>query len=142
MGRREFSRAVLRASGIVLILLGGVHLLATPEIPHLLDGLPAKARAFAIGPTLLNHVLVGVLLMPLGVSTWSAASKRNIAEPWAKLTLTVNSLAVLALPISLMMFMRQPQYYSSWLFLSGAMLATLTAVLFAIAAWVGVAARP
>jgi hypothetical protein len=142
MDRRELSRTILRVSGIVLILLGAVHLLATPEMPHLLDGLPANARAFAVGPTVLNHVLVGILLMPLGFSTWLAASKFNFGQPWARQAVVVNSLAVLALPLSLVLFMRQAQYYSSWLFLAGVTLAALTAALFAVAAWVSASTRP
>ena len=74
MERRELARAVLRTSGLALMLASAIHLIATPEIPHLLDGLSPEARGFAVGPMLLDHVLVGILLLPLGFTTWLAAS--------------------------------------------------------------------
>lgn len=143
MTHRRFARMVLRASGLVLMLLGAVHLIATPEIPHLLDGLPPKARSFAIGPTLLNHVLVGILLLPLGFTTWLAAAERHLLESWTRLVLGVNCLVVMSLPLALVLFMRQPQYYRAPLFLAGATLTGLAAISIAIAAWVATSApRP
>ncbi len=123
----------MRASGIVLILLGFVHLLATPHIPHLLDGLPPKARDLALGATLLNHVLVGILLLPLGLTTWLATERNRLQESWAKRVLIINCLTVLALPLMVVLLMRQPQYYQSPLFLAGVALMTLTAILMAVA---------
>ena len=136
MTRRRLARGFLRASGIVLILLGVVHLLATPHIPQLLNDMPAKARDFAVGPTLLNHVLVGILLLPLGFTTWLAAAEDHLRDPLARRILIGNSLTVLALPVAVLLLMRQPQYYQSPLFVAGVVLTALTAVLMAAAAWV------
>ena len=65
MTRRGLAGLFLRAAGAGVILLGFVHLAATPHIPQLLESMPESARRLAAGPTLLNHVLVGVLLLPL-----------------------------------------------------------------------------
>jgi hypothetical protein len=78
MSLRGLARGALRVAGVVLMALGVVHLIATPHI--LLDAMPKKARDFAVGPTLLNHVLVGILLLPLGFSTWLAADARHAGE--------------------------------------------------------------
>lgn len=131
----------LRASGIVLILLGFVHLLATPHIPRLLDGLPPNARGLAMGATLLNHVLVGILLLPLGFTTWLAAGKDCFREPWAKRVLIANCLTVFSLPVMVVVLMRQPQYYQSPLFLAGVALTAVTAILMAVAVWVVASAK-
>ena len=80
MSLQRLSRGALRVAGVVLMALGVVHLIATPHIPHLLDAMPRKARDFAIGPMLLNHVLVGILLLPLGFSTWLVADARHAAS--------------------------------------------------------------
>lgn len=125
----------LRASGVTLILLGVVHLAASPFIPRLLSSMPEEARQFAIGPTMLNHILVGVLLLPLGFSTWVAAAERHQGAAWAKGVLTANALTMLSLPVTIVIFMRQPEYHSA-LFVVGLVLVALTAVLMAIAAWV------
>jgi len=60
----------LRSAGVVLCTLGFVHLAATPHIPGLLNGSPPAVYEQAVGPTLLNHVLVGILLLPIGYTTW------------------------------------------------------------------------
>src|SRR5215470_6062843 len=100
----------LRAVGILLITLGLIHLAATPHIPDLLAGAPPRVYARAVGPTLLNHVLVGILLLPLGYTTWLAASCEG-NETWATRTLITNTIVVLTLPVSIAAFMRRPEYY-------------------------------
>jgi hypothetical protein len=137
MSRRELSKAILRASGTALMLLGAVHLIATPEIPHLLDGLAPKARDFALGPTLLNHVLVGLLLMPLGFTTWMAAEAWYRGEAWSRPVLLVNSLVVFALPMTLVLFVGRPEYYRAPIFLAGVALTALAALSIPIAILIG-----
>jgi len=49
------------------MILGVVHLLATPHTANLIRRSTATAVAeWLTPPMLLNHVLVGVLLVPLG----------------------------------------------------------------------------
>ena len=139
MARRELARAVLRTSGLALMLASAIHLIATPEIPHLLDGLSPEARGFAVGPMLLDHVLVGILLLPLGFTTWFAATGYYLNETWARPILIVNSLAAFALPFSLVLFMGRPEYDRTPLFLASVVLTVLAAVSIPIAALIGAA---
>jgi len=137
MERRGLARAVLRAAGLALMAAGAIHLIATPEIPHLLDGLSPKARSLAIGPTLLNHVLVGILLVPLGFTTWMAATGHyHLRQTWARPVIIVNSLAAFALPLTLVLFIGQPDYRAP-LFLAAAALTVLAAVSIPIGALIG-----
>jgi hypothetical protein len=47
-----------------------LHLAATSHIPPLLDGMrTTEGYTLARGATLLNHVMTGILLLALGVST-------------------------------------------------------------------------
>ena len=87
-----------------------------------------------MGATLLNHVLVGFLLIPFGYTTWLAALDRNIASGWAKRALIVNALVLATLPISIAVFMRRTEYYSSPLFVAGACLVAIVSVLVLTAA--------
>src|SRR5207237_9763939 len=65
---------LLRWSGVLLILLGIVHLVATPHIATLIQHSASRASADRLTPPmLLNHVLVGLLLFPLGYLTVYAA---------------------------------------------------------------------
>jgi hypothetical protein len=125
---------VVRGIGLLLIALGMAHLIATPHIPGLLRGLRGTPDyRWALGPTLLNHVLVGVLLIPLGLTTWIAAAPAHGDAPWARTLLSANALTVLTLPVLLAVFMRDPVYYGSPLFLVGVGLVALIAVMMAVA---------
>ena len=137
MSRRRLASLFLRASGLLMMLLGLVHLAATPHIPALLDGLAPKARAFAVGPTVLNHVLVGVLLLPLGFTAFVAAAERHMGEPWARGLLAAYALTLMTLPAAILVFMRQAAFYQSPLFVAGVALTAVTALLVVLAAWAG-----
>lgn len=129
MNSRRLAEKFLRLTGLLLMLLGVVHLIATPHIPSLLNGSPRRVYQQAVGPTLLNHVLVGILLLPLGFTTWLAAAPEESARPWARRVLIMNGAVVFTLPISVIVFMRQPQYYTAPLFLTGVGLVALISLL-------------
>src|SRR5205807_10496443 len=65
---------LLRGSGVLLILLGIVHLAATPHIVALIRHSASTVAADRLTPPmLLNHILVGLSLFPLGYLTVYAA---------------------------------------------------------------------
>jgi hypothetical protein len=117
----------------MLLARGLLHLLATPHIADLLQGAPSAIYQWAVGPTLLNHVLVGILLLPLGYTTWLAARPAQAGEQWARRVLVANAIAVLALPISLALFMRQSEYYAAPLFLCGVGIVASVAIMMGVA---------
>src|ERR1700692_1386173 len=90
---------VLRTSGILLCALGLLHLAVTPFIARLVAGaaLPT-AVDWLTPPMLLNHVVVGILLLPLGVLTTYAAAH---AASWAKVVTRAVALSVATLPPTL-----------------------------------------
>ena len=134
MSSQRIAGSSLRAVGALLLLLGIAHLAATPHIPHLLDGSPRNVFDRAVGPTLLNHVLVGILLLSVGFTIYLAAAPANRRHILAKRILLVNALAVFSLPASLLLFMRRPEYYSAPLFLAGTLLVALISLLTLVAA--------
>jgi hypothetical protein len=131
----EIAAGFLRAVGLLLIVLGFVHLAATPFIPPLLGESSSEVYQRALGPTLLNHVLFGILLLPLGYTTWLAASAQNRNQTWARRVLVLNGVVSLSFPISLAIFMRRPEYYSAPLFLSAVILVGVISLLTLVAAW-------
>jgi len=134
LNRLRWPGMVLRLSGVFLVALGVVHLAATPHIPPLLDGMRSdRGYALARGATLLNHVMTGILLLPLGISTWLASSRVNLLQTWARLVLMSNSLAILCGPICILLFMGDPAYLRAPLFLTGVCLATLIPCLMLLA---------
>ena len=90
----------------------------------------------AVGPTLLNHVLVGILLLPLGYTTWLAAGAAEDGEVWAQRVLLVNVVVVFTLPLAVAVLMRRPEYYRAPLFLTGVSLVAVISLFMATAAWI------
>jgi cytochrome bd-type quinol oxidase subunit 1 len=135
MRRQEIAAEFLRAVGVLLIVLGLVHSAATPHIPSLLGESSSKVYQRAVGPTLLNHVLMGILLLPLGYTTWLAAATQNRNAAWAKRVLMVNGIVLLTFPACIAIFMRRPEYYTAPFFLTGVILVTVVSLLTIIAAW-------
>jgi hypothetical protein len=80
--------------------------------------------------------LVGILLLPVGFTIYFAAAPANRRHALAKRILLVNALAVSSLPVSLLLFMRRPEYYSAPLFLAGTLLVALVSLLTLVAACV------
>jgi hypothetical protein len=135
MRSQEIAAGFLRAVGVLLIVLGVVHTVATPHIRDLLGESSTEVYQRAVGPTLLNHVLMGILLLPMGYTTWLAAASQNRNAAWARRVLTVNGIVLLTLPASIAIFMRRPEYYTAPLFLTGVILVTIISLLTIVAAW-------
>ena len=113
-----------------------VHLAATSHIPPLLNAMrTTEGYTLARGATLLNHVMTGILLLPLGVSTWLVASTVHWAERWARTVLLFNSFTMVGAPISITIFMSDPAYLRAPLFLTGVCLAAALPVARLIAVW-------
>ena len=140
MNAQRIAARILRAVGILVIMLGLVHIAATSHIPGLLSGCPPAVYERAVGPTLLNHVLVGILLLPLGYTTWLAASREH-NEAWATRTLIANTMATFTLPVSIVVFMRRPEYYTGPLFLTGVGLVAIISLLMAAATGIRIGGR-
>jgi uncharacterized membrane protein len=135
MRSQEIAAVFLRTVGLLLVVLGVVHTIATPHIRDLLGDSSTEVYQRAVGPTLLNHVLMGILLLPLGYTTWLAAAVQNRNEAWARRVLMVNGIVLLTLPASIAVFMRRPEYYTAPLFLAGVSLVTVIPLLTIVAAW-------
>jgi hypothetical protein len=125
--------AILRAGGALLIVLGVLHLAVTPNIARLIqDGTSAKAAAWLMPPMLLNHVVLAILLFPLGGLTFYAAPCAARGDRWALAVCRVIATAIAALPVALFVLMGTryfgaPPFVLATAILSGACLALLAA---------------
>jgi hypothetical protein len=93
-----------QATGMLLILLGIIHLIATP---FLIDWSSQQLRSdhapLVIAAMRLNHILAGILLIPLGVSTfWSGTA---LEQSWGLRLAGMNALTLLCLPVLLVTIM-------------------------------------
>ena len=124
---------ILRSSGVLLILLGIVHLVATPHIASLIrHSTSVEAANVLVPPMLLNHVLVGVLLLPLGWLILYAARHSAARVAWAQVVVRTTAVTVATLPVILLALMGF-RYFDAPLFVLGTALvmAAPVALLFA-----------
>jgi hypothetical protein len=132
MGYKGARRCLQLVAGLI-VAVGVLHLVATPHISTLLRGSPPGVYDRALGPTLLNHVLTGVLLVALGFTTWFAAGAFERDERLALRVLVANTIAALTLPLSILIFMRRSEYYSAPLFVTGVILSSVIPLLMTFA---------
>jgi len=134
--RSSVRLGLLRGAGILLLMLGIVHLVATPHIATLIRHSASAASASRLTPPmLLNHVLVGVLLLPLCYLTVYAAPHAVSGAPWAQVIVRTTALAVVTLPIALLALMRTRYYFDAPLFVVGAALTVIVAVTLLVGAF-------
>jgi len=125
MRRRHIVANILLGDGVLLILAGFLHLLATPVARAWMErDITAQTFRSLPVPFLLNHLTVGMLLIPFGVSTMYSAAGVRVGQVWARNIAITNGLAVLLIPLLILFFMGGA-FFDAPLFLYMAALTTL-----------------
>jgi hypothetical protein len=97
---------VLRGAGVLLVALDLLHLAVTPFILQMLqDGAVPGAADWLSPPMVLNHVVVGVLLLPIGVLVTYAAADAVAGARWALVVTRSIAVTIAALPPTLFLVM-------------------------------------
>ena len=115
--------------GIGVLGLGVLHLYATVLIrDHVLARIPdVGLRGFISFGYLLDHIVVGVLLLPIGfLMVWSSRALGN-GERWAYVLNLVFSLTFLTFPLLIVAIIAGPEF-SSPAFSAASVLAVLVAL--------------
>jgi len=103
---RRASR-LTQATRILLVLLGIIHLVATPFligwVRRQLSPVEPDAAVLAVAALRLNHMLTGILLLPLGISTFWAG--KNLEHGWGFRLALMNAITLLCFPILLVIIM-------------------------------------
>ncbi len=127
---------LLRGSGVLLLLLGVVHLVATPHISKFIHNMTSPGAAELLTPPmLLNHVLVGILLLPLGYLTFYAAPHSAAQARWAQVLVRTTAVTVATLPLALLMLMSKRSYFEAPLFVVAVALVLAAAVTLLVVAF-------
>jgi hypothetical protein len=125
MHKRLMCARILQVQGILILLVAAIHLAVTPLLRGTLHRqLSARDFAFAWPPFLLSFVGMGILLIPVGISTLLCASGVRAGERWSWRVGITNALAVLSLPFVLA-FTMERRYFSAIPFLVASILITL-----------------
>jgi hypothetical protein len=128
--------AILRAGGALLVALGTLHLAVTPYIARLIQGNTSpEAAAWLIPPMLLNHVVVGILLLPLGGLTFYSARYAARGDRWAVAVSRASAGATAALPVVLFVLMGRRYFGAAPFVLATAILSAACLALLIAAFW-------
>jgi hypothetical protein len=111
--RRTIVARILLIDGVLLITLAFVHLLATPIIQTWLtrELTPEKLKQVT-PPQFLDNVVVGMLLIPFGVSTLYSAIGVRAGQTWARAVAITNAFSVTVMPLLVILVMG-PGYFST-----------------------------
>ncbi len=112
MNKRLFASIIVRAEGVLLLVIAVIHLAVTPLLREaVLDRVLAPELLPVVAPPfLLNHLVVGVLLLPLGFITIYSAAGICSGERWAGVITFSIGLAMVSLPVLLLALMRGEQF--------------------------------
>ena len=129
--------ALFRGVGVILLVVAAIHFAVTPTLLRdVLDGhIDAGAARIVRASFLLNHLVVGVLLIPIGLSTAFAAGGIWRGEPLARRIGWTNALAVLALPPVIAAVMGRAEILSGGPFTVAAGLVVLAAAAMIAGMW-------
>jgi hypothetical protein len=128
MDRHALAARILKIDGILLLIVAAIHFAATLFALRFVGG-QSTPEAFAQlePPFLLSFILVGVLLLPIGLSTVYCTKFFRRSERWAPTICGFNALGVLLLPVVLVSIM-PARYFRAVLFLIGATLVWIIAI--------------
>lgn len=128
MDKRVISARILSTEGVLLLVVAAIHLLIIPQLRGVLARMLSGGDfKFVWPPFLLNHVVVGILLVPVGLSTLYCAAGVRAGERWAWRVGITNALAIMSLPLVLVAVMER-HYFSAAPFLIATILITIVGV--------------
>jgi hypothetical protein len=135
MRKRLISARIVRVQGVLILGVAAIHLLVTPLLRDALSRqLSVPDFEFVWPPFELSFVVMGILLIPVGVSTLFCASGIKAGQPWSWRVGITNALAILSLPLVLA-FTMEKRYFTAIPFLIAAILITLVGLSMCLPLW-------
>ena len=137
MDRYVLAARILKIDGILLLLVAVIHFAATPlALGFVSSQSTPEAFAQIRPPFLLSFIVVGVLLLPVGLSTAYCAYFFSQGQHWARMICGFNAVSVLLLPVALMVIM-PIKYFRATPFLIAATLVWIVAISMTVPFWLG-----
>src|ERR1700740_1709385 len=128
MDRSALAPRILKADGVLLLVVALIHFAATPFALRFVSSQSTPEAFVQIGPPfLLSFIVVGILLVPIGLSTVYSADSFRRGEHWARVICAFNALGVFLLPVALVMIM-PARYFRAIPFLVAAILVWIVAI--------------
>jgi hypothetical protein len=129
MNRTRIVARTVSVTGVLLLIVAAIHLAVTPALKEaILDRvLTPRQLPIVLPPFLLNHLVVGILLIPIGFITIYSASALRAGKHWAWIVNFANALTILSLPIVLALVM-PAGHFQALPFLIAASLITIVGI--------------
>jgi hypothetical protein len=134
MNRRLIVARIISVTGSLLLIVAAIHLLVTPVLKRsFLDRVLTPQELEVVSPPfLLNHIVVGILLIPLGFIAIYTASGIRAGERQAWVINLAIGLTILSLPVVLILVMRA-EYLRAVPFLIAVVLITIVGITMTVA---------
>jgi hypothetical protein len=128
-------RLILRFSGVLPVALGLLHLGVTSFIARMVnEGASPNAADWLTPPMLLNHIVVGILLLPLGALIGYAAPHAARGARWALIVTRSIAASMATLPPILFLVMGT-RYFDAIPFRVAAAIVSVASVTLLVAAF-------
>ena len=128
MNRRNIVARILIVDGLLLLVISALYFLLTNSATEWLEARLSPLEKPEVEPIFrMNHIAVGILLVPLALTTFYCAWGVKKGQHWSRVVSCINGISILSLPAILSWFMGS-QYYGSIL----SLMATLLIVLIGI----------
>ncbi|MFQ6114387.1 MAG: hypothetical protein ACE5NG_09930 [bacterium] len=113
-GRTVQARRYLRLFGAFLLIVAAIHLFIMSVLRKavLTNILTPDTLRIVEPPFLLNHIVVGVLLIPMGLSPLYSAHGIGSGKQWAWFITIFNALSLLPLSAILLFVMRAEFFHA------------------------------
>jgi len=134
---------ILRLSGVLVVALGVLHLGVTSFIARMVhDGATPDAVDWLTPPMLLNHIVVGILLLPLGALICYAAPHAAAGARWALIVSRSIAVSMATLP-PILFFVMGTRYFGAVPFrVAAATVSVASVTLLVVAFWPASEIRP
>jgi hypothetical protein len=127
VNKQNYVSRILLIDGILIIIIAFIHLFATPLITKwFAQDVSVETLSHLALSSMVNQ-LVGILLVPFGLSTLYCAMGVRVGQHFARMIAMINAIAIIIIPLLILILMG-PQYLNSALILTADVLMALIGV--------------
>jgi hypothetical protein len=127
--RRRLASRILIGQGALILLAAAIQLAMTAELGRVVErAVSPEAFLFVWPPFALDHIVSGILLVPIGLTTIITANGVALGSEPAWRIAMINALALLSLPIVLVLMMWFDYFVGSPAFLIAAVIISLVGI--------------
>ena len=116
MNKHNIIARILLVDGTLLLIVAFIHILTTPIVGKWFAQDVTIETLSHLAPSALVNQLVGILLIPFGISTLYCAMGVRAGQHFTRIIAMINAVAVIIIPLLILILMG-PQYLNSTLIL-------------------------